>query len=750
MIYSYADKQHSSKRRFQALQPTIKITKNSAMIDTVKFNYPLKDQQCGAVLGNGYTGELLWGEGNILNVTIGCTNLWDHRGGMKWTAAQNFEDIRSALAAADEKKIRSFFYQEKTDGVLRPSLIPVGRLVITLPEKAVLLRYEQHLTTGQTRVFYEFDGKEKFLDFFADFTLQDAIACRGLDDSVKLEILDSYYLSEHKQHRWKLAEHLSLAEHGFIPPEKFSDGNTMGFIQQMPADPSFALFGRKFDNGTFTLCFKRNVNDPAQLTAAEVNGFDLIAESSKEYFTGYWQDIPHIRYPDQLLERVYYHNLFKYAIITNPQAGLVPGLQAAWIEDDSLPPWQGDYHFNINIQMYMLPGLKSGKFANLKLLFDMILSWKDKLRQNARCFARIDNGYMLPHAVDDRATCMGGFWTGSIDHGCSSWVAQMMFDYCDYSGDLDFLRNEVYDFMLGVLRVFEVMMERDENGKLSLPVTISPEYRGAGMDAWGKNSSFHLAAVHQLAKNIIRAAEMLGIEPYAGAVDIRQNLPLFSSENNEIALWEGLLLEESHRHHSHLAGIYPFEVVDPLAPEMQEIIQNSIERLTRLGMGEWVGWCMPWASQLYTRCANPEMAELILKIWQNAFNNAGGASLHDGRYKGLTIFAQIRGEVMQIDGGMGAITAIQDQFMHVYDGELRVFYGISDHHTGVSFDRMFAPGGFRVSGRIDSSGQVSVEVIAAVDSLLKIRIRQSRQFTKAMKAGETLRLQLGNGEIFTA
>jgi len=81
---------------------------------------------------------------------------------------------------------------------------------------------------------------------------------------------------------------------------------------------------------------------------------------------------------------------------------------------------------------------------------------------------------------------------------------------------------------------------------------------------------------------------------------------------------------------------------------------------------------------------------------------------------------------------------------------LRVFYGISDHHTGVSFDRMFAPGGFRVSGRIDSSGQVSVEVIAAADSLLKIRIRQSRQFTKAMKAGETLRLQLGNGEIFTA
>ena len=720
------------------------------MIENISFKFPLKDQQCGAVLGNGYTGELLWGSGNCLNVTCGCTNLWDHRGGMQWTCAQNYKDIRSALQAADEEKIRSFFYQEKQNGVLRPSLIPVGRLVITLPEKAVLLRYEQQLASGQTRVFYELDGKEKFLDFFADFSLQDAIACCGLDDSIKLEIFDSYHLSARKEHRWKLAEHFSLAEHGFTPPEKFADGSTMGFIQPMPADPSFALFGRRFADGTFTLSFKRNVNDPAQLAAAEVKSFDVIAASSKEYFSCYWQDIPHIQYPDHALERVYYHNLFKYAIMTNPRSGLVPGLQAAWIEDDRLPPWQGDYHFNINIQMYMLPGLKSGKFANLKLLFDMILSWKEKLRNNARNFARIDNGYMLPHAVDDRATCMGGFWTGSIDHACASWVAQMMFDYCEYSGDMEFLRNEVYDFMLGVLRVFEVMMEREDNGKLALPVTISPEYRDARMDAWGKNSSFHLAAVHQLAKNVIRTAQMLGLEPYAGAVDICKNLPLFTCENNEIALWQGMLLEESHRHHSHLAGIYPFEVIDPLAPEMQEIIKNSFERLASLGMGQWVGWCLPWASQLYTRCANPEMSELILKIWQHAFTNAGGASLHDGRYKGLTVFAQIRGEVMQIDGGMGAITAIQDQFMHVFDGELRIFYGISEQYTNVSFDKIFAPGGFRVSGKIDDNGEVSVEVIATADRVLKLKIRRSKQFSQAMKVGEKIKLVLQDGEIFPA
>ena len=441
--------------------------------------------------------------------------------------------------------------------------------------------------------------------------------------------------------------------------------------------------------------------------------------------------------------------MFKYAIVTNP-AGVVPGLQAAWIEDDRLPPWQGDYHFNINIQMCMLPGLKSGKFAHLKKFFEMVLSWKDQLRQNARYFAGIENGYMLPHAVDDRATCMGGFWTGTIDHACSAWVAQMMFDCCEYSGDMDFLRNEVYDFMLGTLAVYKAMMEYDNDGRLSMPVTISPEYRGSAPDAWGRNASFQLAACHQLARNILRAGKMLGLEPDKNALEITEKLPLFTIEDGEIALWKGLLLEESHRHHSHLAGIAPFGIIDPFAAEMQEIMAKTLLRWTSKGMGEWTGWCLPWASQIHSHCGNGEMAELMLKIWQDCFTNAGGGSLHDGRYPGFTVFAQIRGEVMQIDGGMGAVTAIQEQFLHIYDGELRLFNGIGSQVKNISFENMAAPGRMRVSGAIDGNGKITVSVTAAVDSPLKLSIRKNQLFTGNIQAGETITFTVKDGKTIPA
>ena len=55
-----------------------------------------------------------------------------------------------------------------------------------------------------------------------------------------------------------------------------------------------------------------------------------------------------------------------------------------------------------------LPAHRGGHFRNLLPLFKMVLSWRPLLRENARKFVGIDNGYVLPHSVDDRGVCFGG------------------------------------------------------------------------------------------------------------------------------------------------------------------------------------------------------------------------------------------------------------------------------------------------------------------------------------------------------
>src|SRR5204863_835228 len=118
--------------------------------------------------------------------------------------------------------------------------------------------------------------------------------------------------------------------------------------------------------------------------------------------------------------------------------------------------------------------------SHLKPLFDMIWSWRDILRKNAHHFVGIDDGYCLPHAVSDKCGIVGAFWTGTIDHACTAWVAKMMYDYFLYTGDEKFLRERAYPLMHGAMRVYEEMLEkRDPEKKGSRPAS-PPEKKRDG------------------------------------------------------------------------------------------------------------------------------------------------------------------------------------------------------------------------------------------------------------------------------
>ena len=75
----------------------------------VHWFFPRPHVHEGIPFANAVVGALVWGEGRLLRVTLGRVDLWDHRGGMPWTAAQNFRDLRAALEAHDEARVRALF-----------------------------------------------------------------------------------------------------------------------------------------------------------------------------------------------------------------------------------------------------------------------------------------------------------------------------------------------------------------------------------------------------------------------------------------------------------------------------------------------------------------------------------------------------------------------------------------------------------------------------------------------------------------
>ena len=713
--------------------------KECEIMFSITQEYPLEEIQYGAPFGNGLLGGLLGGGGRVLNLTLGCANLWDHRGGMVWREGQSFRRIREYLEKKDMDSLKAMFKSKVEGNVHRPCLIPLGRIEITLPENCELLRNVVELESGVVHVFYREGSTEKSMDFWADMSAEYAFFCKHHCPGLCCILKSSFELFRNAKSRGGVAViHDSLEECSYEKPDFFREGPVQAFCQKMPADPSFGVVLTVEKDG-FSSGFYRGEESAAKLAGKVLPSGEKILAETKAWWKKYWERVPAVATGDEELDGIYYSGSYKYGIMTNP-AGAVPGLQGPWIEDNHLPPWEGDYHFNINAQMCLSPGYKAGLFDHVKPMLDMVLSWKKVLRHNAECFAEIRDGYMLPHAVDDRCMCMGGFWTGSMDHGCAAWVSMLMFDYCDYTGDRDYLRNEVFDFMKGVMRVFQEMMEYKEDGTLTLPVSVSPEYRGSRIDAWGANSSFQLGAIHRLARNLIKSAEILGetLDPFWQ--EVIEKLPLCSlygeAEKQEIALWDGTPLEESHRHHSHLGGICPFDVIDPQEEQWGRIIKNTQYRWVLKGMGDWVGWCMVWASQLRTRMGHAETAIRYLKLWKLFCNNPGGGSMHDPVCDGLSEYCN-RGQIMQMDGAMGAVTAIQDLMAYSCNEVLYFFGGVSPRAKEASFRGMALPSSLRADGFFRNGKTEKIVLTASRPVTVRVRAAGVKgEFTRSMAEGE--------------
>ena len=673
-----------------------------ASAGAVEWNFPrLGNCHEGLAFSDGVTGVLVWGGGDELRLTVGRADLWDHRGGYSWTAEQSYTNIVTLWTSGEKDKLLGLFRNEPPanwGGRYNPYMLPLGRVVMKLGGGATLTRGELDPFTGLGKLFLS-DGKTVDLAMSKKSRAFVLRLPEGVASELKSVPATDFGVYDEK-----------LKPRGFEKAAVF-DGKVPdcgGFRWKLPADEAAWLtWGRR---GRDCVVMTGRGEIGAECPTPRASFGDVAAESVAQW-AKFWADGARVKVPDPVLQRVYDYGMYRFGAMTDPD-GVAAGLQGPWLEDDRLVPWNGDYHFNINVQECYSPAFRGGHFAHLMPLFKMILSWRPRLRDNARKFCGIDDGYVMPHSVDDRGVCIGGFWTGSIDHASTAWMASFMFRYVKYSGDVAFLKADAYEFMKGAMNVYLAMME-EKDGALALPLGPSPEWMGADFRrAVGRNPSFQLAACHRLAKDLIAAAEMLGEKPDPRWQDVERRLPAFArvtkpsgdkgvwcaEVKDGIAIFEGVNLHESHRHHSHMAGIYPFDTIPRAKGENREMLDATYGNWALRGTGLWTGWCVPWASILHTDAGNAPAAVQMLHAWDAYFCDEGHGSHHNAVWDGFTNFRHGRG-VMQMDGQCAAATAVLELLAHERDGKVEFFRGCPAEWKDVSFENLALSDGRRVSGR---------------------------------------------------
>lgn len=717
------------------------------------WNFPLRRPHAGVPLANGVQGLLVWGHDRELRISIARQGFWDRRGGNDAILGTTYQQVRTLVEQRDEIGLREIFGRlEGMSGKGTPHQIGGGRLVVELPLDWKLKQASLD-ARGTIRVLCTGPEKETAtLEIAQDPDSECAwISLPRELEQVKICLIPSAHIATE-----------AFAEQGYAAPEVWSDANAWGFLQSLPTDESLGVQVCRKDQRLWILSDLGLKDRPAvEALAAKIPDIGKVERRHRKFWKHFAAEVPTIRLPDPALQEIIDFGLHKMACCTPPQ-GLACALQGPLMEEHRIPPWCNDYHFNINVQMIYLPALAAGRADHFLPLWDLLRKIWPRMQAMGRAFFRDEEALLLPHACSDRGDVVGSFWTGTIDQGCTAWMALMAWWYYRFTGDRAFLESFAVPFLRGAFAGYWAMLEDDGKGGLRLPVSVSPEFRGAAMDAWGVNASFQVAALHATVQALQDSAKILGntcdsrwetviakVPPYATVVgDHWIEWP--GTKVERIGLWQGQDLDFSHRHHSHLAGIFPFYTVDPQDPKHAKIVAESLHRWTLIGPGGWSGWCVPWAATLWARCGNADAWLTWMRHWQQVFVNEGRGTLHNAAFSGASgldapphhrqpIDTQ-HGEIFQLDAGMGALTAVFELLIQERNDTIVILpAGLPMHWHDLSFAGLHVAGGFTIGAEVTGDRLTNVRVEASRDGHLTLwqGLGENRQLCqRAFKAGE--------------
>ncbi len=411
-----------------------------------------------------------------------------------------------------------------------------------------------------------------------------------------------------------------------------------------------------------------------------------------------------------------YANFGRYLMIASTaNADLPPNLQGKWNEELN-PPWQSDYHHDVNLQMNYWPVEPAGMSFAVEPLAKHIERFVPHGRKVARDLYGC-RGILLPIQTDPWGRCTPESFGWAVWIGAAPWLAQHLWLHYEYTLDADFLRKRAYPVLKEIAAFYEDYLVADSDGILQIVPSQSPENRFVGGGdmpvSIGVSSTIDVILARQTLRCAIEAARILNVDQDKRAkwFDMVSRLPnLKIGKHGQLQEWNEDFdeVEPGHRHFSHLIGLYPGDELDPdNTPELWQAARVSLER--RLAhSGGHTGWSRSWAACLFARLGDSA------KAWEHLFH-----LITDFATDSLLDLHPPR--IFQIDGNCGGTAAVFEMLLQSYRGELHFLPALPSAWPSGSAMGIRARGGFTVNMRWRNGSLQSAEIRCNNDNTCVIR-----------------------------
>jgi len=719
-------------------------------------------------LGNGNIGAMVYGRTDLEKISLNADTLWSGH-------PEENNDSKPYSRYLEMKKVFSEGKRKEAQDIIEDGFcgkptnayLPAGNLFIKMGNKTCK-NYRRQLRLDLATASYRYDTEDGEIKSEAFISAVDNVLVYRISSSKKQDF--ELWLDAQLKHTVSNNENVLLLS-GKAYDERYEtdsydrDDTIKYTIALLPVtDGEIASLDgkisvRKATELTVYLSIKTSfvawnkVPDAEHLLPviatvknAALKGFDTVKEDHIKDFSSYYSrvitDFGSETMDISTVERIksekkdlglveLLFNFGRYLIISSSRRGsLATTLQGIWNEKLS-PDWGSAYTTNINTEMNYWPVL----MCNLPEFAEPLTELIKSISKSGEITAKTHYGscgFTAHHNFDiwakttpaPRSSCCWMYWCLG-----SGWMCKHLFDYYEYTNDLDFLENTALPIMESAAAFYMDILEKDGN-KMILTPSISPEnayyYEGQSLHL-AKYTTMSQAIIMDLFRNIEKACEILGKEK----PDLYPQEMLNTYEVGS----KGQLLEydddyeepePTHRHVSHLYGLYPGESITIENQELSDACKKSLEIRGDLGSG----WSLGWKTSLWAKLKDGNRA---LKVAKNQLRFVDSSSQkYDGKGGSYTNMLCAH-PPFQIDGNFAITSGIAQMFLQCENDKIKILPALPDEFKQGSIKGLLAKGNIVTNIWWENRSLKKVQFISQTDQNIKVEIQNGKPFDISLK-----------------